>query len=131
MDRDPNVLLATLYQNIPKICATDAQLLKLHHYETDYGIFDHEHDNDRHNPLALIAMREAEKTNGPLFERMKEYRERQIKDHWGLNWIEFINQPREVCEFQIRMSLQAQQTGVAADADNLRKMQQELGLGKE
>ena len=125
-----DALLERLYQCIPKICATDAQLLKLHHYETAFDIFNHDVDNDRKNPLALIMMREAEKTCEPLFERMKEYRERQIKEYWGLSWLEFTNQPREVCDYQIQLALKAQLDGVQEDKKRVKTLEEIVGKDK-
>lgn len=117
----------TLLHYVPKICSTDAQLLMRHHYETKFGIFDHDHGDGKDHPLALVMMREAERTNGPLFERIERFEERQIYQKFGLNLIEFLSLPREVCEFIEHLAIKRQKENNAVGEESLREMRRLAG----
>lgn len=104
-----------------------AQMLRLQHYETAYGIYDHDKDEDRDNPLALVMMREAEITNGPLFERIDKYRLANVNNNFGLNLKEFLSLPREWTEYILKVSLENEQHRAESDGTTLNKIKHMLG----
>jgi hypothetical protein len=111
-----------LLRYVPKVCSTDAQLLMRHHYETKFGIFDHDHGAGKDHPLALVMMHEAERTNGPLFERIERFEERQIFQKFGLPLDRFLSLPREVCDFLEKLAIKRQAEKNTTEEDALRRM---------
>lgn len=126
-DVDVQGMFDTLLRYVPKICSTDAQLLVRHHYETKFGIFDHDHGDNKDHPLALVMMQEAERTNGPLFERIERFEERQIYQKFGLNLIDFLSLPREVVEFVEELAIKRQRENNKVGEEGLREMRRLAG----
>lgn len=81
-----------------KISPALGRLYLLERYETDYNIFNH--DTAKDDSLALMLMHNAENPNiHSLFrKRLVEYREREVLRLYGLNFQEFISQPRHRLE---------------------------------
>lgn len=127
---DVQALFDFLVTRSPRICATDAQLLKLHHYETAFGIYDHERAPDKDDPLALIRMHEAERTNGLLFERIKRFRDREIYRLFGLNLNEFFANTREVCDYLEELALESLKSKTKTDEEKVEELERlARGLG--
>jgi hypothetical protein len=101
-------------------------MLRLQHYETAYGIYDHDHDVDKDNPLALVMMREAEITNGPLFERIEKYKLAGVGTNFHMSLPEFLSLPREVTEFILKISLKDEEHRVDNDKKTLGTIQNML-----
>lgn len=116
-----------LLRYVPRICSTDAQLLLRHHYETRFRIYDHDHDRDKDHPLALVLMRESERTNGLLFERIERFEERQIYQKFGLSLTEFFSLPREVTTFIEELAIKRQKENNLLGEEKLREMRQLAG----
>lgn len=110
--------------------ATDAQLLRLHHYETRFGIHDHDTDTSQ-DPLALIAMRPAEVTGQLWLERTKEYEERKIKDRYGLSLNEFLEYPREMVNHLVRVSIKRQGEDLEDQEAQVRKLADAAGENRD
>lgn len=111
-----------LLKHVPKVCATDAQLVKLHHYETQFGIFDHDQGVEKDDPLALVRMHDAEQTNGRLFERIRQHHERKIYPQFGLSLTEFLALPREVVERLLELALDQQKRDNQTGEEQLTKL---------
>lgn len=73
----------------------DATVLKSAIYETASGIFDH--TSPEANPLSSVAMHPAEKyvESSGMYDSIRKYTERGIKDRYGLSLIEYLELPRE------------------------------------
>lgn len=82
------------------LCSTDAQLLMQDAYETTLGIYNHE-ARDKNRPLALVAMQGSEDTNvgSRLYERIRQFRIRQVPKWYGLSLREFLELPTDYVEF--------------------------------
>jgi hypothetical protein len=90
--------LSELINNAPKMCTTDARLLLLHRYETDYGIYNHDLSDFDSNPMALIRMhpREDSYTGSHLAERIRQYHERHVFDVIHEPLSVFLSYPRHM-----------------------------------
>lgn len=68
-------------------------------YETGYGIYNHSLDVDGSRPLALVAMHWAENSceGSVLYERIEQFKERNVYQTFGLSLAEFLDLPRDVC----------------------------------
>ena len=79
-------------------------------YETSMGVFDHltqalRDDNvtlDPHakRPLSSVAMHFAEDTTSTsiLYHRFELFRDRKVYATTGLNWVQFLELPRDQCD---------------------------------
>jgi hypothetical protein len=80
-------------------------------YETSNGIFDHLHqgmlddtpeiDPDEKRPLSSVAMHFAEDTSSTsmLYQRIRVFKDRKVYALMGLNLTEFLELPRDLCDF--------------------------------
>ncbi len=69
-------------------------------YESGFGIYNHnQHAADNSRPLALVAMHWSESSSdqSALYERIEQFKERQVYQTFGLNLTEFLDLPRDVC----------------------------------
>lgn len=91
-------ILSKLIENTPKICATDARLLLLHRYESDFGIYNHDLSDDERDPLALIRMHPKEEVfaGSYLAERLRLYHQRHVYDVTHMAFDAFLNLPRHM-----------------------------------
>ena len=119
---DIQALFGHLIRHVPRVCATDATQLLLHHYETKFGIFDHDYHPNKDNPLALILMQPAESVHGALFERIDEFEERQIGERFKMSLIEFLSLPREWCDYLSRQAVKRQKENNEVQMASLRKL---------
>ena len=80
------------------MCVTDARLLLLHRYESDFGIYNHDISDFERNPLALIRMhpREDSYTGSYLAERIRQYHERNVWDIIHEPLSVFLSYPRHM-----------------------------------
>lgn len=124
---DAYALRDNLLAHFPQMCATDAQLLRLHHYETRYGIFNHNNTVDKDDPLGLIRKRPGEITNGLLLERIDEYEDRKIKDRFGYTLDQFLALPRQIVNHLCYKTKLKQAEGVEQQESALREVQEILG----
>ncbi len=113
----------------PKLKFTDAQLLLLDTYETGYGICNHTQfavDNSR--PLALVAMHWAESNSeqSAWYERIEQFKERQVYHTFGLSLIEFLDLPRDIC-IKILDICGKKQTSEGKITDDLQRRFDSLG----
>lgn len=85
-----------------------AQMHILAAYETDYGIYNHTLKQRR--PYALIAMHPKEDyLSGGLRERYsKDFRRAKVKDHYGLNILEFFELEKWYADFLIEDCTEAE-----------------------
>lgn len=89
-----------LVDTSPKLKLTDVQLLLQDVYESGYGIYNHASNSvDNSRPLALVAMHWAENASegSVLYERIEQFRERNVYQTFGLSLTEFLDLPRDIC----------------------------------
>lgn len=81
-----------------KMPATDARLLLLHRYETDWGIYNHDLSDDETDPLALIRMHSKEDayTGSYLSERIRQYHQRHVWEVTKMDFERFLSLPRHM-----------------------------------
>lgn len=87
-----------LIEHTPKICTTDARLLLMHRYETDFGIYNHDMNDDVRDPLALIRMHSKEDayTGSYMAERIRQYHQRHVYDVTHMSFDAFLQLPRHM-----------------------------------
>lgn len=123
--------LSKLIASTPKLCATDARLLLLHRYESDFGIYNHDLSDDTRDPLALIRMHPKEDvfTGSYLAERLKLYHERHVYDVTHMDFERFLNLPRylvmEILEYADRQ-LRDKTKVMTAEGQALEKKMKEI-----
>jgi hypothetical protein len=110
--------------------SSDLQLALRDVYETTYGIHNHTHETEEH-ALSLVAMRDAEDSasGGLLYERIRQYGEREIKKYFHLSITEFLDLPTDLVTFCLEDALrqQAQGSRTASDIEEeVRKMTGEV-----
>lgn len=74
----------------------EASILTSSLYETASGIYNHL--DVTYNPLATVAVHPAERylQSSGLYNAIKKYTERGIKDRYNLSLIEYLELPREI-----------------------------------
>lgn len=102
--------------------SSDLQILMRDVYETTYGIWDHGQDRDE-DLLSLVAHRPAEDTGpevGLLYERIRQYDEREVFKYSRLNLVQFLELPTDIVTYLLELSLKKQATShnVASDVEN-------------
>lgn len=85
-------------EDAPALSSVDADIILYDLYEINYGIFDHRNAS-KHKPLSSVAMHECENTttDSNLYKVIDAYHSRGVKDVFGLNLVEFLNLPTDVC----------------------------------
>ncbi len=99
--KDAESFIVDLLKKVPRFNNVDAKIFLQDMYETFYGICNH---LDPHkNALVSVMLHPAEDINAGSFleDSMRLYISRGIKDIYGLNFIEFMELPRDI----IRMML--------------------------
>lgn len=96
---DPEIFLFENLEKLPKLNSIDGRIVLQDLYETQYGIYNHLHQNVV-RPLASVAMHSGEDFNdGSLLEEaIRTYATRSVKDLYGLNLLEFLDLPRDIIE---------------------------------
>jgi hypothetical protein len=89
--------------------SSDLQLTLRDAYETTYGIHNHSHETEEH-ALSLVAMREAEDSasGGLLYERIRQYDEREIGKFFRLDLVQFLELPTDILTFLLEMAQKKQ-----------------------
>jgi hypothetical protein len=127
-----------MIESAPKMVATDARLLLLHRYETDYGIFNHDLVDEETDPMALIRMHHKEDayTGSYLAERARQYYRRQVWEVTKMPLDSFLALPRHMVLDILEMAdqeLQARTKIMQNEANNaearVKAMQQQQQHG--
>jgi hypothetical protein len=100
------ILIDTI-QKLPSLNPVDSRLVLSDVYETSYKLHNHLIKN-KSRPLVSIAMHEAEDIDkgGDLEEAIKSFAKRNVKETFGLNFLEYLNQPRHVCNLLSEAALE-------------------------
>ena len=74
-------------------------------YETFYGIYNHLDQNNK-NPLASVMLHSSEDISAGSYleDSIRLYISRGIKDLYGLNFVEFMNLPRDIIRLLLDIS---------------------------
>jgi hypothetical protein len=98
-------MLEKLLKSVPVIGATDARLMLIEEYETNFGIYDHNLENADH-PLALLEMHPMEDTVtcSLMYERIEQFAQVDVSKRFGLNFIDFLSLPRDYCEKMLEVA---------------------------
>lgn len=76
----------------------ETQIFLRESYDKHYGIYNHD-INDPKRPYALVELHDAERVTAvsPLYEMLDHFPEKQILKYFGLNLLQFLELPRDVC----------------------------------
>jgi hypothetical protein len=112
----------------PVLNSSDVQLALRDCYETTYGIHNHASDSPD-QALALVALREVEDSasGGLLYERIRQFEERQVFKHFGLNLVQFLELPTDLVTYVLDLSLKRQHSTKQTQEDVVNEIQQMAG----
>jgi hypothetical protein len=111
---------------------TDAQQYLISRYESTFGIFDHTSDTDPYS-LQLIAQHPKEvifDERSPHFERMYQFIHMEIKEHTGMDMIEYLSLPRHMQELMIKAIIKHKESKRAQEDEARRKLDEALEAAK-
>ena len=97
-------------------------------YETEFGVFDH--INTQGRPLASVAFMDIEDTidGSPMDSIVRTYTSKGIFKLLGINFLDFINLPRDIVELLINVATEEQKKA----QPTLDQLNSDLGkLGKQ
>lgn len=108
--------------NAPKLAEIDANLLLYDIYEHETGIFNHAQRQDK-RPLSSVALHETEENTSTsrLYMTIEAYKNKGIKDMFGLNLIEFLDLPSELCIYLMELANKegAKNQNILSNLDNM------------
>lgn len=119
-------VLLRMFETAPKLTPTSARLLSLHHYETAFGLYDHNHNDEVRNPLALVRMHPQEDawTGSFLVERMKQFEERNVGSRFNIGIDKFLELPRHVVLEMLNISAKREREKSKVEGDVLKTLQE-------
>ena len=140
--KDPNSNMCRVLKTVGKTDAITARLLLLEAYDTDYGIHNHllqyEQEKlmfpDQKRPLSLVAMHPAEITSGAISQRaklMRTFTDLKISASFGMDWVDFINQPVEEVEEMLRCARSGADREANIQSGILNQINAESKIGKK
>lgn len=117
-------MIATLIKAVPVVCATDARLILLEHYESAFRIYDHHHE-DPERPLALIEMHPAEDTTtcSLLYERMEQFAVNEVAKRFNISFNQFLEFPKDMVDEMMAISARMRNKEDTDTANVLRNLQ--------
>jgi hypothetical protein len=109
--------------------SSDLQITLRDVYETTYGIYDHNRDQDE-DLLSLVAMREVEdpSSGGLLYERIRQYFKREIHKFTGYTPTQFLELPTDLVNYILEQALKQQASAHTAANDAANEVQQQMNL---
>lgn len=112
--KDAENFIVDLLKKVPRLNNVDAKIFLQDMYETFYGICNHLDPNK--NALASVMLHPAEDINAGSFleDSMRLYISRGIKDIYGLNFIEFMELPRDIIRMMLDISSEENSRKAAA-----------------
>jgi hypothetical protein len=92
-------------------------------YETTFGFFDQLSPNPN-RPLSSVAIFDTEMNgyNSRLYYLFQKYKEANIKKHFDLNLLEFINLPREQIEWLFTLASEFERSDTKASNELLNEL---------
>jgi hypothetical protein len=89
---------------MPKYNSVDSQIVLNEYYETFFKLYNH-YSGDMRRPLASVALHPEEDIikNSLLEESIKSFYTANIKETFGLNYLEFIDLPKYICEMMVKV----------------------------
>lgn len=115
--KDAENFIVDLLKKVPRLNQlnnVDAKIFLQDMYETFYGICNHLDPNK--NALVSVMLHPAEDINAGSFleDSMRLYISRGIKDIYGLNFIEFMELPRDIIRMMLDISSEENSRKAAA-----------------
>jgi hypothetical protein len=103
--KDAENFIVDLLRKVPRLNSVDAKIFLQDMYETFYGIYNHLDRNNK-NPLATVMLHPSEDISAGSYleDSIRLYISRGIKDLYGLNFIEFLNLPRDIIRLLLDIS---------------------------
>lgn len=103
--RDAENFIVDLLRKVPRLNSVDAKIFMQDMYETFYGIYNHLDQNNK-NPLASVMLHPSEDISAGSYleDSIRLYISRGIKDLYGLNFVEFMNLPRDIIRLLLDIS---------------------------
>jgi hypothetical protein len=99
MNIDAEDKLFSFIKTLPIYNSVDAKVVLTEFYETLFKLYNH-YGGDNSRPLASVAMHPHEDftSRSLLEESIKSFARKNIKETFGINYLEFMNLPRDVVE---------------------------------
>lgn len=96
-------------------------------YESHFGFHNH-FIRDNNRPLVSVGMfpNETNGYNSRLYTLFKKYHEARILKYFGLNVLEFINNPREQIEWMFKLAEEFIKQDLKNDEETARALKQGL-----
>lgn len=107
MDGSAKQFILEVIPKLNKLNAVDSSIVLNELYESRYGIYPHNSPSD-HRLIPGVAMNLSEDINkGSLLEdAIKSFVFRNIKDTYGLDILDYLNLPMDVCELLTEASIE-------------------------
>lgn len=89
---------------MPALSPTDAVLVMNDVYDTQFG-FHNQMTKDTSRPMSSVAIfpNETNGYNSNMYALFEKYHESKVLKYFGLNLLEFINNPREQIEWMFKL----------------------------
>lgn len=106
---------------MPKYNSIDGQIVLNEYYETLFKLYNH-YSGDNRRPLASVALHPEEDIikNSLLEESIKTFYLRNIKETFGITYLEFIELPRYIGDImsEVGKELLKKKSSIAQDVQN-------------
>ena len=103
--RDAENFIVDILKKVRRLNSVDSKIFLQDMYETFYGIYNHLDQNNK-NPLASVMLHSSEDISAGSYleDSIRLYISRGIKDLYGLNFVEFMNLPRDIIRLLLDIS---------------------------
>lgn len=127
---DEEKLIYNLFENVPKLCSTDATIMSTIHYDSYYGIYDHRRFEEA-RPMGLMALHPAEDAfyTHPLFDCARNFHRGRISELFNISLIEYLRLPHCYIEILTELANEMNQEQLDTATDAERKVERELRRG--
>lgn len=114
-----------LLETAPALSSHDAEIVLRSQYYSIFGLNTPEMEME---PIGLVMMRDGEDVTGRslLQERIRMFMREKVKDHSGLNLLEFLSLPRDVLLMVLEEASDINQKDHQATQAALAPLQQDL-----
>lgn len=105
---------------LPRLDVIDARIVLRDLYEATYGIY-RPVSKAIKRPLSSVAFHDAEMVNvdSLLEDSIRTYASRNVKDHFGLSLVEFMELPRDIAQMLLRIGdeINSKKSSVVSDIE--------------
>jgi hypothetical protein len=113
-------------KTVPRVCSTDAKLLMLEHYETQFRIYNHDAPPPQGmtSDFALVAMHPGEDTlsSSLMRERAEQFAHHKVGDYFNISWLDYLSLPVEQAAMIMEISAFERERDDKGAAEALKKL---------